>query len=274
MNCPYCGTENPADAKDCSNCSADLTSLPKSTPPPESTAPTMMSSAAEVAAMLAAKAEQETGGDSEPGLQSEASEEASAFAPTMVSAIPTEVAAAIAAQASEASSEEPADEEPAEEQIAPDLEPLEMEVEVSESEVPSSSFEPTMISTPPEEVAAVIAAVKAQSTGETEKAEPEPEAAAPTMAGIPDPLGIADVEEALPPAFKETPTPFFNEPVEIPPIPEPPSSSPNVSVPSSETPAGDNRRMWIIGGIGGCLVLCCLCSLVVVAVSYLPSLFQ
>ncbi|HNB54730.1 MAG TPA: zinc-ribbon domain-containing protein, partial [Anaerolineales bacterium] len=54
MKCPYCGTENPDDAQECSNCSADLGSLFKGTPPPESYAPTMMTSSAEVAAMLAA----------------------------------------------------------------------------------------------------------------------------------------------------------------------------------------------------------------------------
>ena len=254
MNCLYCGTENPADAKDCSNCSADLTSLPTGTPPPESTAPTMMSSSAEVAAMLAAaKADKEA---DETSSAPEAEPE--------TSAVPTEVAAAIAAaKASEASSEESDEEE-----MPPDLEPVAMETETPEVEVPPASLDPTMISAPPEEVAAVIAAVKAQRSKE-ERAEAEPEiAAGPTLVGIPDPLGMVEGEENVTPVFKETPTPFFNEPVQAPPI-----SEPSVS-PSADAPAGDNRRMWIIGGIGGCLLFCCLCSLVAVAVSYLPALFQ
>ncbi|GAB4581491.1 MAG: hypothetical protein Fur0022_42380 [Anaerolineales bacterium] len=273
MKCPYCGTENAEDAQECSNCSADLASLPKGPPPAESLAPTMMTSSAEVAAMLAA-ARGETEAPSEP-----AEPTADYTAPTIMTSS-AEVAAMLAAAQEEKMGEEsaapawdmvetpvevPMEEVPMGEvsMDMPEREPEELPLEeVPMGEVPmgdNSTYAPTMISAVPAEVAEVIAAAQA------EKAVEEP--AAPTYVGIPDPLGVTDSGQIpVPEPTPTPPTPSYSEPVGM----SSPPAQPPISTP--EAPK-DNKRMWIIGGVT-CLVLCCLCSLLAVVVNLIPVIME
>lgn len=283
MKCPYCETENPDDAQECSNCSADFSTLFKGTPPPESYAPTMMTSSAEVAAMLAAAR-----GESAPEPVAEPVEEPPVpdySAPTMMTSSAEVAAMLAAAQASPASVDEsdagetpeevapfaemPVEEVPMEEvpMELPDmpeedspieetpLEEVPLE-EVPMGEVPMgepSAYAPTMISAIPDEVAEVLAAAQAEKMAVEEPA-------APTFVGIPDPLGVTDSGKISAPAPDPEPVsppqPVYHEPV----------SSPAAAPVTPEAPK-DNRKIWMIGGAVGCVViLCCMCMLAFIVV--------
>lgn len=265
MKCPYCETENPDDAQECSNCAADLGSLFKGTPPPESYAPTMMTSSAEVAAMLAAAR-----GESEPEPETSPEPPPDYAAPTMMTSS-AEIASMLAsargetpagAEMPEAPMEEtpaevfPMDEPAVEEPMmeAPAVEEAPMEI----SEVPMGdpgAYAPTMISAVPDEVAEVIAAAKASEQAVEVPAE---EPAAPTFVGIPDPLGVSDSGKFIAPEPEPVipPPPAYQEPA----ITPPPASTPDA--PKKD----DTRKWWIIGGVG-CVTLCCLCSFVGIAIN-------
>lgn len=277
MKCPYCGTENPEDAQECSNCSADLASLPKGAPPLESLAPTMMTTSAEVAAMLAAARETSTPPPEPSGEPAESAPPPDSTAPTIMTSS-VEIAAMLSetrtdpeVQPGEGDGEAPLpaptddlslDVLPVETQPEEDL-PLE-ELPMGLSEAPmgdSQAYAPTMISRVPDEVAEVVAAVQAGKIAEEARAEePVAELAPATMVGIPDPLGVTDSGK-FPASEHEPaspPTPVYPEPASTPVAPETPK---------------DNRRMWIIGGVS-CLGLCCLCSLGVAVVNILPALME
>lgn len=297
MNCPYCGTENPDDAQECSNCSADLSSLFKGAPPPESYAPTMMTSSAEVASMLAA-ARGESSSDPETPAEPEEPAAPDYAAPTMMTSS-AEVSAMLAEargetpaepEASEPLLEEvpmgevPMDEVPVEEYAEMPAEEAPME-EVPMGEAPmdmpeppaleeASPYAPTMISSMPAEVSEALAAAQAGKMAEeapvemeemTETpAEPE-EPAAPTFVGIPDPLGMSDAPPLSPAEPAPPHIPAYNEPV-ITPTPVAPSDA-------SEPPK-DNKNKWLIGGAIGCVVIMCCVCVVIPAVMFLINLSQ
>lgn len=257
MNCPFCGTENPDDAQECSNCSADLGSLFKGTPPPESYAPTMMTSSAEIASMLAA-AREESPAEPETPAEPEISDPSLEEVP--MEEIPVEDVPMDEAPA-DLFGEAPVEEVPMEEVPMAMPEPPAIEA--------ASPYAPTMISSMPPEVSEALAAAQAEQMPEeapvemaesVELAAEEP--AAPTFVGIPDPLGMSDSSQI--PAAEPVPPhiPAYNEPV-ITPTPVAPSDTP-------EAPK-DNKRWWIIGGIGCLVIMCCVC-VILPAVFYLINM--
>jgi hypothetical protein len=202
-------------------------------PTPDYAAPTMMTSGAEVEAMLhEARATADAQPEKPASSETDTPDETSA-----VKVFPLE--------------EAPLEEVPMD-LFSTDEGPVDMPEPVSE---PPSPYDPTMISALPDEVAEAIAAAK---LGEY-AAEPldEPLAEPPTpFSDFPDPLGMSD-SEGFPASDAEPvnppPPPVYHEPA-APPPPEAPK---------------DNRKWWIIGGVG-CVGLCCLCSLVVVVVNLIP----
>lgn len=141
----------------------------------------------------------------------------------------------------------------------------------------ASPYAPTMISSTPAEVSEIIAAAQAAKMEEETPVEMEASAevadetpaeleepSAPTFVGIPDPLGMS--ESAQIPSSEPAPPhiPAYNEPVIIP--------TPTTSSDAPEAPK-DNRRIWIIGGVG-CIALCCLCSLTVVAINVFTTILN
>ena len=262
IECPYCGTENPADAKECHNCFADLTSLTSgkepvpsgsdptltgssavaesSAPPPESIAPTMISSSAEVATMLAAAKGSE---ESEP---QPVAEETPTEAPASEEPEPIEETPATPDYAAPTMMSSSAE-------FAAMLAGAEAEGEAASE--PESPSEPETGSEPPAEVPLEI--VESESPPMD---TPSPELYAPTLISIPDPLGSMDSdeppapqEESQPePKFKEIPTPLFNERVDV-------STSSTPSPSTSETsPKKDNRLLYALAGCG-CLSFACIC---------------
>lgn len=259
MKCPYCETENPDDAQECSNCAADLGSLFKGTPPPESYAPTMMTSSAEVAAMLAAAR-----GESEPEPETSPEPPPDYAAPTMMTSS-AEIASMLASARGETPAEAEMPEAPMEEtpaEVFPMEAPAVEEAPMEISEVPMGdpgAYAPTMISAVPDEVAEAIAAAKASEQAVEVPAE---EPAAPTFVGIPDPLGLSDSGK-------------FSAPEPEPVIPPPPAyQEPAITPPPASTPDApkDNRKIWIIGGVVGCaVILCCVCMLAFVLVPLITN---
>jgi hypothetical protein len=93
-----------------------------------------------------------------------------------------------------------------------------------------------------------------------------PEPAAVTMAGIPDPLGALKDEEEPAPKFEETPTPLFNERVDVlePAAPPEPLSTPSTPAPVAPK---DNRLIYIAIGCGLLSVLC-VCLVIVLVLTF------
>ncbi|NUM46283.1 MAG: hypothetical protein HUU38_16390 [Anaerolineales bacterium] len=104
-----------------------------------------------------------------------------------------------------------------------------------------------------DEVAEVLAAAQAEKMAVEEPA-------APTFVGIPDPLGVTDSGKISAPAPDPEPVsppqPVYHEPV-----------SPPAAAPVTPEAPKDNRKIWMIGGAVGCVViLCCMCMLAFIVV--------
>jgi hypothetical protein len=261
INCPYCGTENPADANECHNCSGDLTSLAaenaspplesdtlaeSSSPLPESTAPTMISSSAEVAAMLSGdEADKEPASEAEVPSAPEAASDEGEFSETPKEESPAEVTPDYAAPTMMSSSEEVAEMltgAGAEKEAPSEPEP--------DAEAPQ---EETLAPEPADEVSP-----ETVEEDSTPRKSPPPDLNAPTLIGIPDPLGSMSEE---PPATKEEE------------LPEPEFDETSISSPSTDTPPKkDNRWLYVLAGCG-CLSIICVCVVVLSLIPYLQLQF-